>query len=241
MKLTLAIALGAACALSGTANAQKGEDYQPPQWKGELPIPLDRLPLSAQLQLDPKLPPYPRLNTAQAAGTQIRVLPTYRGPMFQVEVVRQSVADVLRAVAAPMGVKVVIDPELEKIRYPLAVFRALSYEELFDAAGSGLVEKWKSASGTYFFATKPAPKNPVVFRKMPDGTWQRVDEASPPPQTPESMRGGPFSYGPGKDAPDIDPEFNPNSRFGSKFVPPPEAEKREFNGREYYHIPLPAK
>ena len=51
-----------------------------------------------------------------------------------------------------------------------------------------------------------------------------------------------FLYGPGSFdsgvVPDIDPGFNRAEGLPTK--PQPEWKKREFNGREFYHIPLPA-
>ena len=234
MKLPIFLTLAALCAASGIANAQenpsvqsqsKGVEFEPPQWKGELPSSLDKLPLNVQLTFDPKLPPYPRLNSAMAAGTKIRVLQTYRGPIIQAEVVRQSAGDVLRAATAMMGIRAVIDPELDKRRSAVEVVRVAQWEDLLRFGGA---EFWKSASGTYFFAAIPyitvQTQNQESDKVAEKYRLEREKMLADPRFDPFVMpRGG----------------LDPKDRFGRPIEPQPDWETREFNGHEFYHIPLP--
>ncbi len=250
MKTQILFALGAVAALAATANAQtvpnnndgvplrdipnigplfhapiqlNGEEFVPPQWTGELPIPLDKLPLDVQLMFDPKLPAYPKLNTAQAAGTKIRVLQTYRGEIFQAEIVRQSTFDVLATITSVMGINAVIDPVLKNSRYSLAVVRAATWEDLLKIGGA---EMWKSSAGTYFFAAVP---NRAIEKLMQDLDEQGKKYQLEREKLLNDPRYDPFVYPNGG--------LNPKDYFGRSVEPQPNWQKREFNGHEFYYIP----
>ncbi|HEX8464923.1 MAG TPA: hypothetical protein VF627_09935 [Abditibacterium sp.] len=184
-----------------------------PQVTGKLP-PLEQLPLRLQLQLDPKLPAYPKLEPSQPARVQIRVLPTHRGPLFQLEVVRKSRAEVLEAVVAAMGERCVVDPVLNRSFYQTAVLRALSLEDLLVEASSTGIEWWKSSSGTYFFTYKPDP----AVQKMLDDLAKRKDNLVAPRRDP----------------------FNVWSLPLRRPEPQPDWGTLPFNGRDVFIVPLPA-
>ena len=251
MKLQVTLFLGAACALTGAANAQTidnkggqvkdvsriGPPFAMPSDNDKVGIGLRDIPKIGQLfrspalQLPnetnlfgPQMPPIPTLDSKQAAGTHIRVLQTEQGEVFQAEVVRQSMAEVLKKVTALMGVRAVIDPELEKQRLETKVFRGRNFDDLLSSLDS-LVERVISPAGTYFFAAKARATGPIYFEIMPDGTWRRRDDLQSPNQPKAEREQGPFRFG-------------PNDTFSTP-KPQPEWEKREFNGREFYYIPAP--
>ena len=189
-----------------------GQAWAQPKVDGKLP-PLEQLPLLLQLELDPKLPPFPELKATQPARIEIRVLETYRGPMLQMEVVRKTPADAVAAVVAAMGGKCVIDPALSRRFFTTAVFRALTLEELLDALSRNGIETWKSLSGTYFFADAPDP----VIEKMQDDLRNRKPAPVDPNADPFVNRGAPLN----------------------KIVPEPHWGKIPFNGRDVFVVPLP--
>ena len=184
----------------------------------------------------PQFPPVPTLDEAQEAGTRVRVLKVAGEEILQVEIVRQSVAQVLKQVTAVMGARAVIDPQLDAEQLTTRVLRGRSWDDMlrsFDPT----VEMVKSAENTYFFAARPYRRSSVSFRLLPDGTYQRYDHFSRSREIP--LPDGPFSVEPRAD-PGIDPHFSwPKNR--GPLVPQPDWQKREFNGQEFYFLPAPVR
>ena len=54
----------------------------------------------------------------------MRTLPTYRGPMIQVEAAKSSVDEVLKEVTNDFGIRDVIAPELEEQKLNRSVYRS---------------------------------------------------------------------------------------------------------------------
>ncbi len=187
--------------------------FAQPQIFGKLP-PLHQLPLRVQLQVDPLLPAYPQLDKSQPARLEIRVLETYRGPIFQLEVVKKSQADVLESIVAAMGMRSFAEPVLNRTIYETAVFRALSLEELLNEITGTSVETCKSSAGVYFFADKPNPFR-VRFSEIPIRQVPKPNNSN------------------------IDP-FNARGSLLNKIVPESHWGKIPFNGRDVYVIPLPS-
>ncbi len=217
MNTKATVLFGALCVCSGLAVAQ-------PKVSGKLP-PLEKLPLDLQWQLDPKLPPYPNLDPKGAGRVQVRVLDTYRGPLYQLEVVQMNHEQILESLLAALGARFVIDPELKQklqaTRYVngVAVLRAPGLEGLLNLFCEGGIEKWKSPSGVYFFTQSSASlKSDKMLQEMMDKRKQDFQRK--------------------RQDPDFDPFVLP---FGKPQQPNPQPEwrKHEFNGRDVYEVPLP--
>ena len=270
MKLQLTLLVGAACALASAVRAQTvndqltnsgsvdlggqaRSDINQNQRSGVRLRDIPNIPNIGELFRDksapqrdenplfgPQFPPAPNLDQTRAAGTRIRALKAAQGEILQIEIVRQSLGEVLRKVTAVMGVRAVIDPNLDKERLVTRVVRGRSWDELL-AALSQSVEMVKSPAGTYFFAVKPNLQDSVTFLQLPDGTYRRFDGLPSlrelPPRPPAQR--GPFAFGPSVN-PELDPEFV-RPKDGLPMPPLPNWQKREFNGREFYFVPAPVQ
>ena len=245
MKISTVLMLGALCGCSPCALAQLSANPQSPTPGLQFPpraIPFQVLP-DGMARPDSELPALPQLDPGSRARTEIRLLLTRDGEIYQAEIVRQSVGEVLQTLAAAAGVPVVVDPQLKQKTILTAVFRGRTPQELLENFGKSQAEMWQSALGTYFFAEKARARaaNPYL-KNAPSGVPivpQNPDFRVVPVPNPDDIYTDPFVR-PGRplspDAPQIDPDFN----FGKpSFGPPPGAEKREFNGRHYYEMPLP--
>jgi len=202
MKTSIFLALAIA-ALSAPSFAQSETLELFPDANGKLPS-LESLPLKWQLKFDPKLPALPKLSATDPAKIKLRTLETYRGPIFQMEIVRKNQADVLSSIIAAMGGHCVIEPSISKTYYQTAVFRALSLEELLkDVCGSS-IETWKSSAGVYFFANKPLPVLDLPeLIPIPEKTIK-------PEESPKTIPDfDPFIFPP-KDPNNPRPKFQPN-------------------------------
>ena len=137
-----------------------------------------------------------------------------------------------------MGVRAVVDPRLSEKSFATLVFRGKDFDDLLTSITQALeVEMVKSPLGTYFFAAKPVSSSdgPVKFFQRPNGTWQRFERL---PQDAPQLPVVPFTLEPGEDLPHIDPDFIWPKNFG-RVQPLPYGEKREFNGRPFYNMPMP--
>ena len=224
MKIQILIALSAVAALSSAANAQT-------QNNGD----------GVQLRDIPELgKSFPNLSGNRLEGTRLEML----NSNLVVFIVRQDSGQALRQLAKVLGVKIVIDPE---IKFLPPKTRSLTFnkldEDVFGDVSRAIIrteniEMVKSPLGTYFFATKPAPPSggSSMLFQMPNGTWQRFERL--PQDAPYQLPGVPFTLEPGENLPHIDPDFVWPKNFG-RVQPLPYGEKREFNGRPFYNMPMP--
>ena len=228
IKIQTLIALSAVAALAATANAQTSSD------NGD-GVHLKPAPGFGPL-LRPPITPSPQLDLSQPQGIRLKVLKSPDGEILQVEAGKQSIGDVLQKIADVMGVKVVIDPELQKETHASLFFRGKDFDDLLNSISQAMnIEMVKSPADTYFFAAKPArAKGPTLYYQMPDGTYKRSDNLSPG----GGLRIIPRPFEPSEKLPRIDPDFTWPKNFGT-IQPLPNWEKREFNGNPFYHIPLP--
>lgn len=222
MKNSIAIALLGVAAIAGTAVAQT---TAVPNGK----VPLREIPgigslfgtPSAGPLFGPEMPPRPPLGSTNIARLKLSVLPSPQGEILQLEAVRQSRAAILKKITDVMGVRAVIDPQLERSVEITQTFRGLSWDELLNSVNYG-IEMVKSPAGTYFFADKPIEK--ATYRIPLNFDSQTPDAAS--------LRGqGLYFY-------DGSPTLELKER-DAKPKPQPGWEKREFGGHEFYYIPLP--
>ena len=213
MKHQFTIVLAALSVWAGVADAQTTTKDAPPELKQGL----------APSEYERELPPLPKLDPKSRARTEIRILKTSRGEIFQVEAVQQSIGDILRAVTTMMGSRAIIDPKLDELRLSMVAFRASNWEKLLD--NIAVAERWKSASGTYFFAALPGVTG-VETRDEKDA------EARQNRLKAELLR----QYSPNDVF--VFPSIDLNLTRRSP-VPQPGWEKREFNGRDVYFIPVP--
>ncbi len=228
MKTQITIALAALAALAATANAQTIPDNGDGVQLRDIPNlgELFRSPTNPYVQplFGPEMPPRPKLDSASPAHIKISVLPTLQGEVFQVEAVRQSRAAILKKITDVMGVRAVIDPQLENKITLTQAFRGLNWDDLLASVNYG-VEMVKSPAGTYFFADKPvASGGTVTYRRMPDGTWQRADDSRDTLRITPRFDSFVFPRG------GLNPDYQPP-------MPQSDWQKREFNGHEFYYIP----
>ena len=225
MKIQILIALGGVAALAGAAHAQDVQDKSNAPQLGNIPdlgeffrAPITRVNPYVNPLFGPEMPPRPQLERSNVARTKLSVLPSPRGEVFQLEAVNQNRAAILKKITDVMGVRAIIDPQLAKKIEITQVFRGLSWDELLASVNYG-VEMVKSPAGTYFFADAPIA---LLTLKVPSNYDSRNPD-SPSPE--EQLRSGPFVY-------EINPSYQPPQ-------PQPDWQKREFNGREFYRIPVP--
>ena len=239
MKTQTLIALGAITTFAGAADAQNvphdGDGVQlkkAPDFGPLLRAPAKPAPQRGgdfQFKLTPNrgslfgapvtITPGKRLVLRQRKGTRLQIVKSPDGNTLQVEASQQSIGDVLQKIADVMGVRAIIDPQLRKETRASLFFRAKDFDELLNLMSSALnIETAKSPEGTYFFAANSASSQPM-------------------PARPRDLRNGPFSFGPGENAPNLDPDFSPLKP--KPLAPQPDWEKREFNGQFYYNMPLP--
>ncbi len=204
MKPPILIALGAVAALTATANAQTVPDNGDGVHLKLVPDfgPLLRSPITPSPPLDPSPP----------KGTRLKIVKSSGENTLQVEARQQSIGDVLQKIADVMGVKVVIDAQLQKETHASLFFRGKDFDDLLNLISHAMsIEMVKSPAGTYFFAAKPAPvKGPALYYQMPNGTWKRSDDLSPGGGLriiPCPFDGAPFSGEPSEKLPRIDPNF----------------------------------
>ena len=227
MKTPIIIALFAVAASAATAGAQtqpNGEgriifDALPQSWLGEAPVPASTLPLNLQTNFDERLPALPAFDAERAAGVKLRVVPTSRGQMLQVEASDRSMKDVLQTVTDVWGLRAVIDPALEGQHLTSAVFRAPTPQDLLDIICEFSVKQFKWDDGSLYFVDKVNPDFLVALseNRANDRLEKLIAERE-------------------KQKRDADP-FYP--RFRKPLEAQPGWEKREFNGHEFFFIPAP--
>ena len=238
MKIQILIGLAAACAPSVVANAQTIPNQSYGVQLRDIPgigplfrAPVTPVPFGNSSLFGPGMPPRPKLPAWNDIKLKLSVLKTPKGDVFQLEANGQSRAAILKKITDVMGVRAVIDPQLEKKITITQVFRGLSWDDLLASVNYG-IEMVKSPSGTYFFADRPvglAFNTPSNYSSQPDDL---VDPT-------KNFRAGPrfdpfvYPYG-GLPAPDL-------KGWGVPPVPQPHWEKREFNGHEFYYVPSPTK
>ena len=240
MKNQILIALSAVSVLSGAANAQtvpdNGDGVQLRDFLKVGPLfnfPITPAPSDERSLFGPDMPPSPKIppastRTAKFTKLKLSVLKSSKGDIFQLEVADQSRAAILKKITDVMGVRAVIDPQLEKEWIITQVFRGLSWDDLLRSVNYG-VEMVKSPSGTYFFADKPIDS--ATFKIPSDYSSQPGDFVDPREELRKDPRFDPFvyPYG-GLPAPGL-------KGWGVEPAPQPGWEKREFNGHEFYYIP----
>ncbi len=235
MKTPLFLALAALCAASSIAHAQTVENKGDGAQLRDIPNigPLFRAPITPAAPGNSlfglEMPPRPQLGANNQPRLRLSVLPSPQGEILQLEAVRQSRAAILRKITDVMGARAVIDPQLEKNWEITQVFRGLNWDELLSSMNYG-VEMVKSPAGTYFFADKPIAES--AFRTPLDFDTQPPAFADPSAKLREDPRYDPFviPYG----------GLNPNLKgWGVEPQPQPDWQKREFNGHEFYYIPMP--
>lgn len=226
MKTPFLLALGAVAALAGVANAQiipnDGDGFQLrdiPDTNGLFRAPITPVPSEEQSLFGPDMPPRPKIPAWDNVKLKLSILKSPKGDVFQLEVNGQSRAAIVKKITDVMGVRAIIDPQLEKKIEITQVFRGLSWDELLASVNYG-IEMVKSPSGTYFFAD--APIAPLTL-KIPL-YYDSRDPTSP--NLAKQLHSGPFVY-------EINPGYQPPQ-------PQPDWEKREFNGHEFYYVPAPA-
>ncbi len=233
MKIQIFIALAALCLASRVASAQSLGVPEPKSKEGGVQL---KKTLEKLDHIEVDLWSYPGMKTlfddTRPDGVKFFTSPEKQG-FFTVTIVRQDSESALRALAKVMGVRIVIDPE---IKFSPPQTRALTFNKVGDdifgeisrfVIGRENIEMWKSAAGTYFFAAKAAVVPPS---NGPSKDQQAKTEALIPssrlqiePSAP-SRHPDPFVLSPGVRKP---------------VVPQPSWEKREFNGRAVYFIPVP--
>ncbi len=253
MKTTICLALGALCFTSGLASAQtfsNGDAYDGVQLK-DIPdfgplfrarpqtgehrkFQLDKIPGIGPLFRTPAQQP----DEKRAKGTKLSVLQTPNGERLQVEAFQQSAGDILRKVTSVMGVRAVIDAKLNENSYPSLLFQGRDWDSLLVSLAVALkVEMVKSPAGTYFFASKIPSDSPALFYQTPDGTLENADGLRLKLKDLLDGRINPDSTKPNREEPGFIPflPLNPEP-----LQPQPDWQKREFNGRDYYFIPMPS-
>jgi hypothetical protein len=111
-----------------------------------------------KLKNDTQLPPLPQLSETAPPSIELRTFNTYRGTLYQLEIVQQSRAEVLASVTAALGVPCVLDTSLRNNYYKTEVFRALSLEGLLsEVIRSSQVKFQKSFTGAYYFTDQSVP------------------------------------------------------------------------------------
>jgi hypothetical protein len=182
------------------------------QFGRQLP-PITDSSIDIQLVLDPKLPALPVLNPQDAPRLMIRVLSTYRGPVYQLEAINQSQADILKSVASAMGAEALVSHLLSTRIYTTRVLRALSLKELLLLAA-------RSDGDTL---TQPINENTYLFEKIyKTSTQEELDkQLKSLPAKPYIQR---FTIGP----------LQPLKPQGPKNY----WHKFPFNGEDVYVIPV---
>lgn len=162
MKSHFTLLWGALCLSAPSALAQNGADEQAPT-PGGLQFPPRQIPFQlapdGTLRLNPTLPELLDLNPAQAAGTRIRVLQTNDGEIYQLEVVRQNVNQVLQTLAATAGVSVVVDPKIKDKPVATAVFRGRTPRSCWSVSGRARARCGNRRSAPIF--SPPSPLRPL--------------------------------------------------------------------------------
>ena len=235
MKTQLTLTLGVLCALSGIAHAQtyygssKGVQLKDIPDIGPLFRARPFIPSDNSL-FGPEMPLRPKLDSTSFPRLTLSALPSPRGEVLQLEAVRQNRAAILKKITDVMGVRAVIDPRLEERIEITQVFRGLSWDDLLASVNYG-VEMVKSPAGTYFFAD--APITPLTLKIPSYYDLGNSNSSISEEQLRQDPRCDPFVY-PFGGLP------QPNLKgWGVEPKPQPNWEKREFNGHEFYHIPLP--
>ncbi len=225
MKIPFTLALLAVAALAATSQAQiKSEgriefDALPKSWTGDAPVPAATYPLKLQTDFDAKLPAWPDFAELRAAGVKLSVVPTYGGPMLQVEASDRSMKDVLQTVTDVWGLRAVIDPTLAQQHLANAVFRAPTPQALLDIICEFSVKQLPWSDGSLYFVDKVNPGFTVALSEnRADAQLQKLIN-----EQQAKARGA-------------DP-FYP--RLRKPLQPQPGWEKREFNGHEFFFIPAP--
>ena len=219
MKNQLVLASGILCALSGVARAQTADGTPPAQ---SLKHYLRDNPMSLRM-----------LDGTRPDGVRLFASPSEKRQTIYVEIVRKDGEAALRSLAAVLGARIVIDPEI-KFLPPQTRSLTFNYvdEDVFEQVSRALVrseaiETWKSAAGTYFFAAKaavvPPPNEPTKNQQTESNGLIPLSSLQLEPSVP-SRHPDPFVLSPGVWKP---------------VVPQPSWEKREFNGHDFYWIPLP--
>ena len=225
VKTQILVALGAVAIFAGAAHAQiKGEgrftfDSLPQSWTGDAPVPADTWPMKLQSDFDPKLPTLPVLSAAQTASVKLRVVPTYKGEMLQVEASNQSMKDILQRVTDTWGIRAVIDPTLAQQHLDSAVFRAPTPQHLLDIICEFSIKQFKWIDGSLYFVDKVNPDFTVALSE--NRANAQLQELIAEQET-KFRDADPFTIRPGTLKPP---------------TPQPNWEKREFNGHEFYYIP----
>jgi hypothetical protein len=168
----------------------------------------------AYAQVAPSVPstktPLPLVNSLRIRDLSVRDI-----HIFQLEVQRQSVGDVLEAIAAAADIRVVVDPVLKDHHFLSLNMNSLTLEDLLVQVSKtdARVEMWKSTSGTYFFAETPAGNitKPMLEQIQPKLAPDRERDPFVIPAIPYK-------------------KFEPKSHWG--IIP--------FNGHDIYVLPLPS-
>ena len=227
MKTPIFVTAAALCATCGLASAQTAPRQSDKNSSGD-GVHLRDVPGIGGLFRAP-IPPVPvkpipelELDLNQPAGTHLKSLKFAGEDVLQVEAVRQSLGEILRTVTNVMGVRAIIDPELQRKSFFSLTFRGKDFDDLLANMTRSLqVEMVKSPVGTYFFAdastsARTSPtfgfSTPIFPPALPSQNFKSFDI------DPEFANPGLKSFGiPNWKLPDsIDPEFaNPNSKsFG---------------------------
>ncbi len=242
MKLPLILTLAALCVASGVASAQprfsdgKGDGVR----LRDIPDigPLFRAPL-------PTAPRFqPQRDANKVPFIRLRSVKTPRGELLEIASTNQSMGEILRKITAVMGVPAVVDSALDRRFYASIRFRGTDWDDLLANLSEALqVELVRSPAGIYLFAVKPASDGPLFLRQFPDGSYERESQTQQLEELAKrapSFRRAPFSLFPDQEVRPLDPGFVwPQN--AQPLAPQPDWEKREFNGREFYHIPLPVQ
>lgn len=182
--------------------------------------------------------------TPHVPGVNLRGVRSANGSTLLVQVSGVSVGRALERIAAVTGTPVLVSPAL-KARAPQNFeARGANVNELIaNICGMFGLQRAQTDSGVTRISERKAPAPPLG-----DYGLNLRPEKNAPPELPhltqnaqarQSSRQNYRFVVPGGVAPaqpKIDPDFNLRAPTG----PQPHWDKREFNGRDYYHIPLPA-
>ena len=214
MKTPIIIALFAVAASAATAGAQTTE---------KLPLPSQPRTLKDSLRQNSYLP-----DSTRSAGVLLFATPGAQNSksLMTIVITRQDGEQALRQLAHIFGAAIVIDPA---IRFRPAQTRTIQFSDVKDDVFGDLsdylirgeaIEKWKSASGTYFFAALPGVTEAITRDEQENARQEHLKK--------EQLPTGLF------DLPSI--KLIPENQ---RPTPQPGWEKREFNGHEFFFIPAP--